>query len=162
MAIKEIYRNLDGQGAWWRFPKTPMILNLDFEPFAITKRYSDLSTKRLELRWIGNERGRAEIPCGRKIRPKPKWEYISLSLPWWSWGRTVFLGRSWCILVRSGWFISVKVSGQIWLICWISMDSVGRGLPSCSTIPPAKEGLLAEEDVQRLRISQVHFQFIYG
>ena len=56
------------------------------------------------------------------------------------------------VSLRSGWFYHASQQPKSLAdLLDIYMDSVGRGTPLLLNVPPTKEGLLAEEDVQRLQ-----------
>lgn len=111
------------------------------------------STEATELRWIGNERGRAGDPLWQKIQPEKLSEntpsaYLCHGDPQ---GTQYSLGEA-DVSLRSGWFYHASQQPKSLAdLLDIYMDSVGRGTPLLLNVPPTKEGLLAEEDVQRLQ-----------
>ena len=133
-------------------------LTYDFEAwFETIRRYQKdaviFSTEATELRWIGNESGRAGDPLWQKIRPEKLSEqtspvYLCHGDPD---GTHYSVGEA-DVSLRSGWFYhDSQQPKSLADLLDIYLASVGRGTPLLLNVPPTKEGLLAEVDVQRLQ-----------
>ncbi|KXT78951.1 alpha-L-fucosidase [Streptococcus sp. DD13] len=111
------------------------------------------STEATSIRWIGNEKGEAGDPLWQKIRPEKLSlhtdpAYLNHGDPD---GTIYSLGEA-DVSIRSGWFYHEQQEPKSLAdLLEIYLHSVGRGAPLLLNVPPNKEGLLADEDVQRLR-----------
>ena len=125
--------------------------------FEIIRHYQKealiFSTQATELRWIGNESGRASDPLWQKIRPEKLSEQTPLDylLHGDPKGTYYSLGEA-DVSLRSGWFYHENQTPKSLAdLLDIYLHSVGRGTPLLLNVPPTKEGLLSEMDCQRLR-----------
>lgn len=108
-----------------------------------------------DIRWIGNEQGYAGEPCWstidiEKMKVSVSQEYLNTGME---------NGRNWVIgecdvSIRPGWFyhesqdLEVK---SLEKLLDIYFNSVGRNAILLLNVPPTKEGLIHENDINRIK-----------
>lgn len=112
-----------------------------------------------DIRWIGNEKGIAGDPCWAIVDPaKVPYPGISgkeviRSLQHGDMDGTVWRPGESDVSIRPGWFWHPEEDGKVRSVenlVDLYFKSVGRNSLLLLNIPPNKDGLLAETDVQRL------------
>lgn len=110
------------------------------------------STEGTSIRWIGNERGYAGDPLWQKVKPdqlgtETELDYLQHGDP----SGTLFSIGEADVSLRPGWFYHEDQDPKsLEELVEIYFHSVGRGTPLLLNIPPNKDGLFDEKDIQRL------------
>ena len=110
------------------------------------------STEGTSIRWIGNERGYAGDPLWQKVKPdqlgtEAELDYLQHGDPF---GTLFSIGEA-DVSLRPGWFYHEDQDPKsLEELVEIYFHSVGRGTPLLLNIPPNKDGLFDEKDIQRL------------
>ena len=110
------------------------------------------STEVTSIRWIGNERGYAGDPLWQKVKSdqlgtEAALDYLQHGDP----SGTLFSIGEADVSLRSGWFYHENQDPKsLEELVEIYFHSVGRGTPLLLNIPPNKDGLFDEKDIQRL------------
>ena len=110
------------------------------------------STEGTSIRWIGNERGYAGNPLWQKVKPdqlgtEAELDYLQHGDP----SGTLFSIGEADVSLRPGWFYHEDQDPKsLEELVEIYFHSVGRGTPLLLNIPPNKDGLFDEKDIQRL------------
>ncbi|KJQ62764.1 alpha-L-fucosidase [Streptococcus oralis] len=110
------------------------------------------STEGTSIRWIGNERGYAGDPLWQKVKPdqlgtEAALDYLQHGDPL---GTLFSIGEA-DVSLRPGWFYHEDQDPKsLEELVEIYFHSVGRGTPLLLNIPPNKDGLFDERDIQRL------------
>ena len=110
------------------------------------------STEGTSIRWIGNERGYAGDPLWQKVKPdqlgtEAELDYLQHGDP----SGTLFSIGEADVSLRPGWFYHEDQDPKsLEELVEIYFHSVGRGAPLLLNIPPNKDGLFDEKDIQRL------------
>ena len=110
------------------------------------------STEGTSIRWIGNERGYAGDPLWQKVKPdqlgtEAELDYLQHGDPF---GTLFSIGEA-DVSLRPGWFYHEDQDPKsLEELVEIYFHSVGRGAPLLFNIPPNKDGLFDEKDIQRL------------
>ena len=110
------------------------------------------STEGTSIRWIGNERGYAGDPLWQKVKPdqlgtEAELDYLQHGDP----SGTLFSIGEADVSLRPGWFYHEDQDPKsLEELVEIYFHSVGRGTPLLLNIPPNKDGLFDEKDIQRL------------
>ena len=110
------------------------------------------STEGTSIRWIGNERGYAGDPLWQKVNPaklgtEAELDYLQHGDP----SGTLFSIGEADVSIRPGWFYHEDQDPKsLEELVEIYFHSVGRGTPLLLNIPPDKDGLFDEKDIQRL------------
>ena len=110
------------------------------------------STEETSIRWIGNERGYAGDPLWQKVKPdqlgtEVELDYLQHGDPF---GTLFSIGEA-DVSLRPGWFYHEDQDPKsLEELVEIYFHSVGRGTPLLLNIPPNKDGLFDEKDIQRL------------
>ena len=110
------------------------------------------STEGTSIRWIGNERGYAGDPLWQKVKPdqlgtEAALDYLQYGDP----SGTLFSIGEADVSLRPGWFYHEDQDPKsLEELVEIYFHSVGRGTPLLLNIPPNKDGLFDEKDIQRL------------
>ena len=110
------------------------------------------STEGTSIRWIGNERGYAGDPLWQKVKPEQlgteaELDYLQHGDPL---GTLFSIGEA-DVSLRPGWFYHEDQDPKsLEELVEIYFHSVGRGTPLLLNIPPNKDGLFDEKDIQRL------------
>ena len=110
------------------------------------------STEGTSIRWIGNERGYAGDPLWQKVKSdqlgtETALDYLQHGDP----SGTLFSIGEADVSLRPGWFYHEDQDPKsLEELVEIYFHSVGRGTPLLLNIPPNKDGLFDERDIQRL------------
>ena len=110
------------------------------------------STEETSIRWIGNERGYAGDPLWQKVKldqlgTEAELDYLQHGDPL---GTLFSIGEA-DVSLRPGWFYHEDQDPKsLEELVEIYFYSVGRGTPLLLNIPPNKDGLFDEKDIQRL------------
>ena len=132
-------------------------VNYEFETWFETIRELQgdcliFSTEGTSIRWIGNERGYAGDPLWQKVKPdqlgtEAELDYLQHGDPF---GTLFSIGEA-DVSLRPGWFYHEDQDPKsLEELVEIYFHSVGRGTPLLLNIPPNKDGLFDEKDIQRL------------
>ena len=132
-------------------------VNYEFETWFETIRNLQgdcliFSTEGTSIRWIGNERGYAGDPLWQKVKPdqlgtEAELDYLQHGDP----SGTLFSIGEADVSLRPGWFYHEDQDPKsLEELVEIYFHSVGRGTPLLLNIPPNKDGLFDEKDIQRL------------
>lgn len=111
------------------------------------------ATEFVESRWIGNESGSAAKSCWATINPSSLEKEIAKELNNGCFGGSRFIPAEADTSVRPGWFYHeeqdnmVKTPAEL-LKYWF--NSVGSNAGMLLNIPPSKDGLLMENDIQSI------------
>lgn len=110
------------------------------------------STEGTSIRWIGNERGYAGDPLWQKVKPDQLGTEAALDyLQHGDSSGTLFSIGEADVSLRPGWFYHEDQDPKsLEELVEIYFHSVGRGTPLLLNIPPNKDGLFDERDIQRL------------
>lgn len=110
------------------------------------------STEGTSIRWIGNERGYAGDPLWQKVNPdklgiEAELDYLQHGDP----SGTIFSIGEADVSIRPGWFYHEDQDPKsLEELVEIYFHSVGRGTPLLLNIPPNKDGLFDDKDIERL------------
>ncbi len=110
------------------------------------------STEGTSIRWIGNERGYAGDPLWQKVNPdklgtEVELDYLQHGDP----SGTIFSIGEVDVSIRPGWFYHEDQDPKsLEELVEIYFHSVGRGTPLLLNIPPNKDGLFDDKDIERL------------
>lgn len=129
----------------------------ELQPMAVM--FSDVGP---DIRWVGNENGRAGDPCWARYTPHPS-EDASAPCP----GQTLYKegenghrdGRYWLpaevdVSIRPGWFYHPAEDGKVRNLKNLKQlyfQSVGRGASLLLNVPPDRRGRIHENDAAALR-----------
>ena len=122
------------------------------------------STEGTSIRWIGNERGYAGDPLWQKVKPdqlgtEAALDYLQHGDP----SGTLFSIGEADVSLRPGWFYHEDQDPKsLEELVEIYFHSVGRGTPLLLNIPPNKDGLFDERDIQRLYEFRAYRDALYG
>ena len=122
------------------------------------------STEGTSIRWIGNERGYAGDPLWQKVKPgqlgtEAALDYLQHGDP----SGTLFSIGEVDVSLRPGWFYHEDQDPKsLEELAEIYFHSVGRGTPLLLNIPPNKDGLFDEKDIQRLYEFRAYRDALYS
>ena len=109
----------------------------------------------VDVRWVGNEEGRAGDPCYATIEPETICVEICAELNRGKWGGSRFIPAETNTSIRPGWFYhaaqdhQVKTPEQL-LDYWF--HSAGRNTAILLNLPPDRRGLIHETDARNVRL----------
>ena len=111
------------------------------------------ATPFVDVRWVGNEKGVAGIPCYLTLKESTLWDEIVPELNVGDAEGNRFAPAEVDVSIRPGWFYKEEQndfvrSAENLFSLW--MSSLGRGAGLLLNIPPDKRGLLHEKDVASL------------
>ena len=111
------------------------------------------ATPFVDVRWVGNEKGVAGIPCYLTVKESTLWDEIIPELNVGDADGDRFAPAEVDVSIRPGWFYKEEQddfvrSPQNLFSLWLC--SLGRGAGLLLNIPPDKRGLLHERDVASL------------
>lgn len=109
----------------------------------------------VDVRWVGNEEGRAGDPCYATIEPETICTEICAELNRGKWGGSRFIPAETNTSIRPGWFYHASQDDQVktpeqLLDYWF--HSAGRNTAILLNLPPDRRGLIHETDARNVRI----------
>jgi alpha-L-fucosidase len=133
---------------YYRFPELIEIVRA-LQPHA--NIFSDAGP---DVRWVGNEAGRASATCWSKIKPEGMYPGNVDDTNRLAWGEadgSVWRPAEVDVSIRPGWFYHPHEQPcSLNELVEIYFASVGYGCNMLLNLPPDRRGLIPEEDVRRL------------
>ena len=112
------------------------------------------AAEHVDVRWVGNEEGRAGDPCWATIEPGTIETEICADLNSGKWGGSRFIPAETNTSIRPGWFWHESQNDRVrspedLVSCWFR--SAGRNSVLLLNLPPDHRGLLHEADAASVR-----------
>ena len=118
-----------------------------------------------DVRWVGNEEGRAGDPCYATIEPETICAEICPELNRGKRGGSRFIPAETNTSIRPGWFYHASQDDQVkspeqLLEYWF--HSAGRNTSILLNLPPDRRGLIHETDARNVRLWEEMLQKIFA
>lgn len=119
----------------------------------------------VDVRWVGNEEGRAGDPCYATIEPESVRSEICPELNSGTWGAGRFIPAETNTSIRPGWFYHASQDNQVktpaeLVDYWF--HSAGRNTAILLNLPPDRRGLIHETDAESVRLWNEKMQAIFA
>ena len=113
------------------------------------------AAEHVDVRWVGNEEGRAGDPCYATIEPETICTEICPDLNHGKWGGSHFIPAETNTSIRPGWFYHASQDDQVktpeqLVDYWF--HSAGRNTAILLNLPPDRRGLIHETDAENVRL----------
>ena len=113
------------------------------------------AAEHVDVRWVGNEEGRAGDPCYATIEPETICTEICPDLNHGKWGGSRFIPAETNTSIRPGWFYHASQDDQVktpeqLVDYWF--HSAGRNTAILLNLPPDRRGLIHETDAENVRL----------
>ena len=107
------------------------------------------AAEHVDVRWVGNEEGKAGDPCWATIDPRSVEVEDTAQLNRGKWGGSRFIPAETNLSIRPGWFYHASQDGQVrsaeeLVDYWFR--SAGRNTSILLNLPPDRRGLIHETD----------------
>lgn len=119
----------------------------------------------VDVRWVGNEEGKAGDPCYATIEPESIRVETCPELNRGTWGGSRFIPAETNTSIRPGWFYhaaqddQVKTPEQL-VDYWF--HSAGRNTAILLNLPPDRRGLIHERDAENVRLWNRRMEEIFA
>jgi alpha-L-fucosidase len=137
-------RKIDGK-TYYGWPTTRGIVH-ELQPEAVV-----FGLEGADVRWVGNEEGRAGDPCWATVDPGPYTEAMGQN---GVRGGPIWEPAEADVSIRPGWFWHASQDSQVKSparLMEIYYESVGRGANLLLNLPPDRRGRIADPDLESLR-----------
>ncbi len=119
----------------------------------------------VDVRWVGNEEGKAGDPCYATIEPESIRSEICPELNRGKWGGSRFIPAETNTSTRPGWFYHASQDSQVKTVeelvdYWF--HSAGRNTSILLNLPPDRRGLIHEVDAQNVRLWKEKMDAIFA
>lgn len=113
------------------------------------------AAEHVDVRWVGNEEGRAGDPCYATIEPETICTEICPDLNRGKWGGSRLIPAETNTSIRPGWFYHASQDDQVktpeqLVDYWF--HSAGRNTAILLNLPPDRRGLIHETDAENVRL----------